>query len=606
MNKLAESTRATINSLKAHAILSKALANDPKPTPGYLFPEIARLTQSSGTCTAVLSQLLKVITATGYSAPTSTTSSTFIGQSNSAVPGTGAGTTPGQSSSSSSYASSSLVILKALKILRQLAQSGSVEFRIQLARQGKGPLSEVVGYRGSWDEIHGDRLNEDIRTIAEDLIEYMHSNPVQDHEILEARQKLTVREAAVMQNNTQGLPGYGNPEHEDSDSDEDVQRSESVLQEKSTTAKAKPRRKSEKKREDATSPPLPGFGNPEFEQQNPKSEPTLMGRLFDRIQDLTAPPPPMAMRAAYRQQEQRRQKLFVGEYSMHHPGHQHHSNNSRNSKDNGGGIVMMGTNPFRRTQRVQGVAGGKWDDGATMAIAAGTGVGVGHELYATNRIFSVPRVDHTQFRNTTSAMVYSLAQHVQTNNIRTQQQLPASSIAGGDNDHLLAVWGVAGEVCAVVVEGIRQETLISVEEPQGFNANDEEGAESASAQTAVVVPVITGILRDMVDWIEQEAWERRLRYLFVLDALLAHDTIRPEVTSCSALPVIVQTLTGPHCQSASQGSVQALSRHLVEYIDQELRHPHRSSTLTPQTSAPKDPPVPAITLPDVMLLDIGA
>lgn len=42
MNQLAESTRATINSLKAHALLSKALSNDPKPTPGYLFPEIAR------------------------------------------------------------------------------------------------------------------------------------------------------------------------------------------------------------------------------------------------------------------------------------------------------------------------------------------------------------------------------------------------------------------------------------------------------------------------------------------------------------------------------------------------------------------------------------
>ncbi|KAG0259507.1 hypothetical protein BGZ95_004651 [Linnemannia exigua] len=206
MNQLAESTRATINSLKAHALLSKAIANDPKPTPGYLFPEIAPL-----------------------------------------------------------------------KILRQLAQSGSIEFRIQLARQGKGPLSEVVGYRGSWDEIHGDRLNEDIRTIAEDLIEYMHSNPVQDHEILEARQKLTAREAAVMQNSTQGLPGYGNPEYEDSDSDEDLRRSRSVLQETesttttTTTAKAKPRKKTEKKREDTVSPPLPGFGNPEFEEQKPQS-----------------------------------------------------------------------------------------------------------------------------------------------------------------------------------------------------------------------------------------------------------------------------------------------------------------------------------------------
>lgn len=127
------------------------------------------LTQSSGTCTAVLSQLLKVITPTGYSASssTTTTSSTFIGQSNSAIPGTGTGLSQGQSTTSSAYASSPHVILKALKILRQLAQSGSVEFRIQLARGGKGPLSEVVGYRGAWDEIHGDRLNEDIRTIAE-------------------------------------------------------------------------------------------------------------------------------------------------------------------------------------------------------------------------------------------------------------------------------------------------------------------------------------------------------------------------------------------------------------------------------------------------------
>ncbi|KAF9910010.1 hypothetical protein EC991_007629 [Linnemannia zychae] len=447
MNQLAESTIATINSLKAYTLLSKALANDPKPTPGYLFPEITRLTQSSGTCTAVLSQLLKVITASGHS--TSTTASTFIRQNNSAIPGSGTGIAPGQSLSSSAYASSPHVILKALKILRQLAQSGSVEFRIQLARQGKGPLSEVVGYRGSWDEIHGDRLNEDIRTIAEDLIEYMHSNPVQDHEILEARQTLTAREAAVMQNSTQGLPGYGNPEYEDSESDEDIQRSKSVLKETSSKAKAKPRKKSEKKREDAVSPPLPGFGNPEFEQQNSQSEPTLMGKLFDRIQDLTAPPPPMAMRAAYRQQEQRRQKL--------------------------------------------------------------------------------------------------LAQHIQTNYIRTQQQLPASLTAGENISHL-AVWGVAGEVCAVVVEGIRQDTLISVEEPQVLGTDGEEGTDLASTQPAI--PVMTGILRDMVDWIEQETWERRL---------------------------------------------------LAKYIDNELRRPHRMSTLTP-----KDPLAQAITLPDVTLLDIGA
>jgi hypothetical protein len=234
-----------------------------------------------------------------------------------------------------------------------------------------------------------------------------------------------------------------------------------------------------------------------------------MGKLFDRIQDLTAPPPPMAMRAAYRKQEQRRQKLFVGEYSMHHPGDQHYTNNSRNPTDNGGGIVMMGTNPFRRTQRLQGVAGGKWTDGVVIATA-GTGVGVRKEVYATNRTFSVPREDHTQFRNTTSAMVYSLAQHVQTNYIRTQQlqQSPPLTV-GNASDHLLAVWGVAGEVCAVVIEGIRQETLIFVEDPQLFDTKGEEGTDSAPAQSAVI-PIMTGILRDMMDWIEQEPWERRL------------------------------------------------------------------------------------------------
>ena len=130
----------------------------------------------------------------------------------------------------------------------------------------------------------------------------MHSNPVQDHEIL-AQQKWTDREAAVMRNNTQGLPGYGNSgtllltlltghichyheprltrviihnletmlDYEDSDSDDNKQRSNSVLQETTSRSKTKPRKKTEKKREDATSPPLPGFGNPEFEQLNPQS-----------------------------------------------------------------------------------------------------------------------------------------------------------------------------------------------------------------------------------------------------------------------------------------------------------------------------------------------
>lgn len=227
-----------------------------------------------------------------------------------------------------------------------------------------------------------------------------------------------------------------------------------------------------------------------------------MSKLFDRIQDLTAPPPPIAMQAAYRQQEQRRQKLFVGEYSMQNPGQ--HSGNSRNTKDNGG-IVMMGTNPFKRTHRVQGLAGGRWADSAPGSARVGTE----QDVYATNRTFSIPRVDHTQFRNTTSAMVYSLAQHIQTNYIRTQQQQETLLAVRDDNDHRLAVWGVAGEVCAVVVEGIRQEALISVEEPQLFN-NEGESTYDALIQQPPAVPAMTGILRDMVDWIEQETWERRL------------------------------------------------------------------------------------------------
>lgn len=187
---------------------------------------------------------------------------------------------------------------------------------------------------------------------------------------------------------------------------------------------------------------------------------------------------------------------------MHNPGH--NNNNPRNSKDNAG-IVMMGTNPFKRTQRVQGLAGGRWANSTTGA----TGTCTGQDVYATNRTFLVPRVDHLQFRNTTSAMVYSLAQHIQTNYIRTQQRQQTPLARGDETNYRLAVWGVAGEVCEVVLEGIRQETLISVEEPQILNTEN-ESSDAASGQSPPVVPVITGILRDMVDWIEQETWERRL------------------------------------------------------------------------------------------------
>lgn len=185
MINITETTKSTIGIIQAHALLAKALSNDTKPTPGYLFPEIARnetakprtvfvavveagvkhsvfffltlvafdsplleLTNTPATCFVVLAQLLKTISPTNYKPNLRNTSST-------------------SASSSHSYSSSAHVLLKAVKILRQLAQSGSIEFRQSLARQGKGLLAELVGYRGSWDEVHGDRFNNDVRTVTE-------------------------------------------------------------------------------------------------------------------------------------------------------------------------------------------------------------------------------------------------------------------------------------------------------------------------------------------------------------------------------------------------------------------------------------------------------
>ncbi|KAG0362088.1 hypothetical protein BG005_006745, partial [Podila minutissima] len=113
------------------------------------------ITNTPATCSVVLAQLLKTISPTNYNPSLRNTSSTT------------------SSSSSHSCSSSAHVLLKAVKILRQLAQSGSANFCRSLARQGKGLLAELVRYRESWDEVHGDRINND------DLIEYMQANPVQ-------------------------------------------------------------------------------------------------------------------------------------------------------------------------------------------------------------------------------------------------------------------------------------------------------------------------------------------------------------------------------------------------------------------------------------------
>ncbi|KAF9334508.1 hypothetical protein BG006_002018 [Podila minutissima] len=119
--------------------------------------------------------------------------------------------TSSTTSSSSPHSCSSLahVLLKAVKILRQLAQSDSANFRRSLARQGKDLLAELVRYRGSLDEVHGDRINNDVRTMTE----YMQANPVQvpDDDDLEVCDSLTTHEAAVLKNSIQDLQGFGNP-----------------------------------------------------------------------------------------------------------------------------------------------------------------------------------------------------------------------------------------------------------------------------------------------------------------------------------------------------------------------------------------------------------
>ncbi|KAF9948441.1 hypothetical protein BGZ70_002215 [Mortierella alpina] len=525
MNQFAQSTRSTINTIKAHALLSKALTNDPKPTPGYLFPDIARLTHSTGTCSIVLTQLLKAITPSGHAGSASVTSThaqSFVGSAAAAAAGG-----PGSSGASSAYPSSPHVLLKALKILRQLAQSGSVEFRTLLARRGKALLVEMVGYKGPWDEVHGDRYNEDVRTVAEDLIEYMHANPVLEQEEQDGVTDLTDQEAAVLKSSTQDLQGFGHPDYEDSDSEDDTSRSKARVKSK----------KARKENVERATPPLPGFGNPAFEKDNPQAEPTLMSRLVDRIQEMTAPPPPVAMREAYRKQEQRRQKLFVGEYSMRD------DTSGAYSRSKGDPVSLVGTNPFKRTTRTQGLAAGGWADKSGSRRDA-----------ASTRMFPLSRLGTgtIQFRNATSSAVYELAQHVQPGVVRTKLQSSESDIRSSGAG-LLSVWGTAKDICDIVAEGVRKDaSTADVKSPE------ENGMMQGVDQT---VPTMTGLVRDITDWIEQEDWERRLRYLVVLDALLAYPETQGELLDCSAMPVLLKTLESSRCQEAPQRSIRDLAHH---------------------------------------------
>ncbi|ORZ16045.1 hypothetical protein BCR41DRAFT_353437, partial [Lobosporangium transversale] len=593
--KITEITRSTIDTITTHAVLSKAISNDTKPTPGYLFPEIARLTQSPGTSSVTLSQLLKIITP--------------VNGDKSSLSNLGGGVGGGAVTSSSSltYSSSPHVLLKALKILRQLAQSGSAEFRTNLARRGKGLLAEIVGYRGQWDEIHGDRFNEDIRNVAEDLIEYMHANPVQEEELVGGfSDSFTDKEAMVMRNSTQGLPGFGNPEHDDSDSEKDALRP------------SIPKKKS-KKKDEKPMPPLPGFGNPEFENDDVNSEPTLMKRLVEKLQDMTAPPPPMAMRAAFREQEQRRQKLFVGEYSMRDETHGgiHNNPNYTSSKAKEGAVALIGTNPFKRTVRVQGMAAGGWNE--ISSSKDGSGIRASLLDMTASHVFPVARsgTGSVQFRNETAGLVYERAQHVQTELVRSKlQQSLLSDLLTEDKsnksstqdlidttfsvpnstpaqqteiDISFVFWGIAKDICDVVVAALEQEKSSSlVDQSEDLNALN---------ATNQGTPVMTGLLRDMIDWIEHENWERRLRYLFVLDAFLAHPKIEPELMGCSSLPVLSKTLMGPMCLEAAQPSVQELSSHLAKYIKNEYRGSSRSSVSSGK--------IRAMSLINMTLLDIS-
>ncbi|KFH65238.1 hypothetical protein MVEG_08719 [Podila verticillata NRRL 6337] len=529
MNHIAETTKSTIGIIQAHALLAKALSNDSKPTPGYLFPEIAQLTNTQATCFVVLTQLLKSISPSNYSPDLRNTSST-------------------SASSSHSYSSSAHVLLKAVKILRQLAQSGSIEFRQSLARQGKGLLAELVGYRGSWDEVHGDRFNNDVRSVTEDLIEYMHANPVQvpddDNDDLKVSDSWTTREAAVLKNSTQDLQGFGNPEYENSSyEDSDDERTSSQGRKK------KPVRVSKKEPEERPAPPLPGFGNPAFQNENQSGEATLLTKLFDRIQDLTAPPPPIAMRAAYREQEQRRQMMYVGDYNLHGGGESGSRLNLASE---------VGTNPFKRTSRIQGMAAGGWSGGTRDSG------GILPQDLATNRVFPEYRPGTSsggvQPRNETSATVYALAENAKESYLRlAQSETPRRSFVIGMNSvdsrhgHSAKeeevygmVCGAVGQIRDIVLEAIKQEHHASM-------------SSSVSQST-----VVTELLRDLNDWIGSENWERRLRYLYVIEGLLQVKEVNQVIMQCPVVPTLLQTLTGPRCLSAPQKSIAVLSSNLAQ------------------------------------------
>ncbi|KAF9423188.1 hypothetical protein BGZ76_003675 [Entomortierella beljakovae] len=294
-----------------------------------------------------------------------------------------------------------------------------------------------------------------------------------------------------------------------------------------------------------------------------------MSRLVDKLQEMTAPPPPLAMRTAYRQQEQRRQKLFVGEYSMRPDAH---------GRSKEGTITMMGTNPFKRTTRVQGVASGGWGD--RTADISGTGA----KDYLVNRNFpqTCSGVRSIQFRNKLSESIYGLAQHIQTEIVRSKFQSQVFSNCGTQSEDLIdsslptfnpddygggsvVLWGTANDISNIVIEYLDNEKAAQL-------------ADITATDTTQKVSAMTGLIRDMVDWIEQEDWERRIRYLFIVDVFLVNPKIEEKLLACSAFPLLSKTLSGPACLESPQRSVQVLSTQLSSQVKRAYNEVSRGRT----------------------------
>ncbi|KAF9973052.1 hypothetical protein BGZ73_003741 [Actinomortierella ambigua] len=564
MNSIAEVTKTTINTIKIRALLSKALSSDPKPTPGYLFPEIARNDPNN----------------------TSTSTTSTHNHANAGI------------ALSSTYDDSVHVILKALKILRQLAQSGSVEIRMQMARLAKQPLANLVGFRGELDPVHGDQWNLSVRQAADDLVEYLHAHPIQEHELVAAREReeeqrgaqsdefddeegagefLSMKESELLKNSTQGLPGFGSPDFEDSSSDDEgdrvgrrQRRRDNNPAAGSSQSGRRSHRRPPRERTPPPEPPLPGFGNDSLDGAHGTNKndrhPSLMGRLVDRLQELAAPAPPtaMALHAAKRQQERRRQKLFVGEYSMadelpmpttgiekggvatESGSHdlfapQPRSSTSLSSaaaspsptlaaaqKRLAGPISIMGTNPFRRFPRQPGQILGGWAEpgedvaqtqkwNRTMVVSGG-----GEGAHTDTMSGIIPRRVEETSRHPVSLQVYLLAQNIQTGFVRTSPVFSTKNNDIGremkdkkeknenttpdsedDEDELeseFMLWGTAKTICDTILKAIKAEHTA------------EASPSTTGSQTLVTpcVPVVTGLLRDLNDWIEHEDWDRRL------------------------------------------------------------------------------------------------